>query len=67
MKDSGCQDLIFSHQEIKSMENLTQESIKAHFMIKKTFPYSTIEQGVSTIIPAMDKAERNKNAKAQDQ
>lgn len=45
MKDAGVIDVIFSRREIEEIKNLPPESIKAHFMIKKTFTKSTIEKG----------------------
>ncbi len=45
LRDSGILDPVYSHREVKELEGLTPESIKAHHLIKKTFQGSIIEKG----------------------
>ena len=44
LRDGGILDVVFSHREIKELEGLPPESIKAHFLIKKAFLKSNIEK-----------------------
>ncbi len=43
LRDSGILDGVYSHREVKELEGLPPESIKAHHMIKKAFLKSRIE------------------------
>ena len=45
LRDSGILDAVYSHREVKELEGLPPESIKAHHLIKRTFPGSIIEKG----------------------
>jgi len=43
LRDGGMLDVVYSHREIKQLEGLPPESIKAHFLIKKAFLKSKID------------------------
>ncbi len=45
LRDRGILDVVYSHREVKELEGLAPESIKAHHLIKKVLLKSVIEKG----------------------